>query len=56
MRKKMELEAIDKKLPSQDVQMLTQVAPVFYEGLAMSLGMTAEQVREQIKQTIKDNM
>lgn len=56
MRKKMELEAIDKKLPSQDVQMLTQVAPVFYEGLAMSLGMNAEQVREQIKQTIKDNM
>ena len=55
MRKRLELEAIDKKLHSQDIQVLTQVVPVFYEGLAMSLGLTADQVSEQIKQTIKEN-
>lgn len=55
IRRKYELAAIDKKLPSQDAQTLMKVSPILYEELALSLETTAERIAKWIEELIRQN-
>lgn len=47
-RKKVELEAVDKKLSPQDAQVLQRIAPILYDELAIALNVTKEQMTARI--------
>ena len=53
LRKKLELEAIDKKLPAQDTQVLQNVSSILYEELATTLKTTATAVSDKVDQIIQ---
>ena len=55
LRKKLELEAIDKKLPAQDTQVLQNVSSILYEELATTLKTTATAVSDKVDQIIQKN-
>ena len=55
LRKKLELEAIDKKLPAQDTQILQNVSAILYEELATTLKITATDVSDQVDRIIQKN-
>ena len=55
LRKKLELEAIEKKLPAQDTQVLQNVSAILYEELATTLKTTATAVSDQVDQIIQKN-
>ena len=48
-RKKVELEAQDKKLSPQDMQILQRIAPILYDELALALDLTKEQITVKIE-------
>lgn len=47
-RKKIELEAIDKKLSPQDAQVLQRIAPILYDELSLALNISKEKVMDKI--------
>jgi len=53
LRKKVELEADQKKLYLQDAQLLRQVSPILMEELAVSLGKTTDEVQKEIERLIE---
>lgn len=55
LRKKLELEAIDKKLPAQDTQILQNVSAILYEELATTLQTTATDISDKVDQIIQNN-
>ena len=55
LRKKQELEAIDKKLPAQDTQVLQNVSAILYEELATTLKTTATAVADKVDRIIQKN-
>ena len=55
LRKKLELEAIDKKLPAQDTQILQNVSSILYEELATTLQTTATDISDKVDQIIQNN-
>ena len=55
LRKKLELEAIDKKLPAQDTQILQNVSAILYEELATTLQTTATNISAKVDQIIQNN-
>ncbi|MFF5996659.1 CarD family transcriptional regulator [Lysinibacillus sp. KU-BSD001] len=55
LRKKLELEAIDKKLPAQDTQILQNVTAILYEELATTLQTTASDISDKVDEIIQMN-
>lgn len=55
LRKKLDLEAIDKKLPAQDTQMLQNISSILYEELATTLKTTANAISDKVDQIIQKN-
>ncbi len=55
LRRQLELEQQEKKLPSGDRQFLNQVLPILYKELAVSLNVTVEEVNKIVEQLILDN-
>ncbi len=55
LRKKLELENQDKKLPSGDHQILNQVLPILYKELAVSFDVTVEEVTEIVDQLVREH-
>lgn len=55
LRRRTELETIEKKLPVQDAQVLQRVTAILYEELATALDTTASDISEQIGEIIQKN-
>ena len=55
LRKKLELEAVDKKLPAQDTQVLQNVSAILYEELATTLQTTATDISAKVDRIIQKN-
>ncbi len=55
LRRRSELEEIDKKLPVQDAQVLQRVTTILYEELANALNTTAGDISDQIDKIIQKN-
>ena len=55
LRKKNELELEDKKLASQEMQILKQVTPLLHKELSVSLEITVEEVADKIEEIIRKN-
>ena len=55
LRKKLDLEANDKKLPAQDTQMLQNISAILYEELATTLKTTANAISDKVDQIIQKN-
>lgn len=52
-RKKVELEAQEKKLSPQDAQVLQRIAPILYDELATALNIKKEQMAKKIDQLMQ---
>ena len=55
LRRRTELETIDKKLPVQDAQVLQRVTSILYEELATALDTTASDISDQVDEIIEKN-
>lgn len=53
LRRQQELLLVDKKLPSQDAQMLQRVLPILEEELSISLKLSNQEVSKLIEEKIK---
>ncbi|MNP09038.1 hypothetical protein D3C76_1011280 [compost metagenome] len=56
LRKKIELENENKKLPSHDAEILNHVSPILYKELAISLDISTQEVTKKIERIIKENV
>lgn len=56
LRKKRELELVNKKLANQDLQILKQVSPILYKELSVSLDIPVEEVEKKVEEIIKKNL
>lgn len=56
IRKKQELEKLDKKFPAQDLRFLQTVQSMLFMELAISLSSTPEAIADRIMQNIEDTI
>lgn len=56
IRKKQELEQLDKKFPAQDLRFLQTVQSMLFMELAISLSSTPEAIADRIMQNIEDTI